>query len=170
MKEALKGTGDIVFHHVWQNVDADLSARVKEFWATQGAIPDAAARNQRVAALVVVATDHKKNVLATATAVKMKVERLNGNWLYEYRCFVGAGSRVIGFDLHLTLESLRVLAEASSTDEDRPIGVFVVVQNDRLNRNRINKAATWRAYKMHLMGYNRDGFPIRVLYFNGARI
>jgi hypothetical protein len=77
---------------------------------------------------------------------------------------------VLGFDVHLTLKSLQTLENEARSDQDRPVGVFVVVENPKLNEDKIHRAAVWRAYQMYFIGYTSKGYPIRVYYFEGAKI
>ena len=88
----------------------------------------------------------------------------------QYRCFIDPNFRVIGFDYHLTQQSLDALEAAGQKDVDNPIGVFTVIENAGLYNNKVNNAAVWRAYKMYFIGFNTKGQPIRVYYFKGALI
>lgn len=166
----LKSKDEILFHPVWNSMDPVWAECAKNFWAEQQVIPDSHTRELRARELILLVTDSAQNVIATSTGVKTKISRLNNKYLYEYRCFIAPDYRTIGFDCHLTLQSLQILEQAARSESDGAIGVFVVVQNNRLNTMQINNRAVWRAFKMYLLGYNEDGFPIRVYYFNGARI
>jgi len=161
---------DIRFLNVWNNADVGLQARVKTFWENQQAIPEPAEREKRARQLIMVATDKDENILATSTGLKTRIIRLNNNWLYEYRCFVAAPYRTVGFDLQITNSSMQALEDHARHDSHKPIGAFVLVQNKDLNLKKFNNATVWRGTNMIFLGYNADGFPIRVYYFSGATV
>ncbi len=139
------------------------------FWKSKKAILKEAVLKQRASELVMVAYDGE-TLIATSTAAKSKVKLLNNNWLYQYRCFIDPDFRVIGFDYHLTQQSLNTLEAVAQQDADHPIGVITIIENPRLYNNKVNDAAVWRSYKMYFIGYNTKGQPIRVYYFKGAMI
>jgi len=125
---------------------------------------------ERSKQLLVVARDSNGKIIATSTALKTQVKLLNNNWLYQYRCFVDPDFRTIGLDVHLTLKSLKLLEQAALHENEKPIGVYVVVENQNLMNNKIHNAAVWRAYKMYFVGFNSKGQQVRVYYFKGAMI
>lgn len=141
------------------------------FWKKHKVLIKEDVLNQRAKELLIVAYDRDNQVIATSTAIKTKVKLLNNNFLYQYRCFVAPAHRVIGLDVHLTRSSLELLESTSKQERHpKPIGVFVVVENHNLTNNKINNAAVWRAYEFYFIGYTSRGYPIRVYYFEGARI
>ena len=140
------------------------------FWKNEGVIA-ANVIEERANQLVMIARNEESEVIATSTAAKVKVKLLNDNWLYQYRCYVKPDFRVVGFDVHLTTESLKLLeAQSKMESTEAAIGVLVVVENPNLTKSSIHRAAVWRAYKMYFIGYNSKGQPIRVYYFKGAKI
>lgn len=139
------------------------------YWKKHKVILKEEVLRQRASELVMLAFDGE-NVIATSTGVKTKVKLFNNNYLYQYRCFVDPNCRALGFDVHLTVKSLQALEETAQTDPDRPVGVFIMVENPKLHEDKIHRAAVWRAYKMYFVGYNTKGQPIRVYYFKGAMI
>jgi hypothetical protein len=149
---------------------SEIKSKAFEFWKKHKVILKPEALEQRASELLMVAFDENRNVIATSTYVKSRVKLLNDNWLYQYRCFVEPDCRVLGFDVHLTLKSLQTLENEARSDQDRPVGVFVVVENPKLNEDKIHRAAVWRAYQMYFIGYTSKGYPIRVYYFEGAKI
>jgi len=167
----MKGVDDIRLVNVLQT---DSREKIEEeaigFWKKHKVILKDEVLRQRASELVMVAYDDNNSVIATSTGPKTKVKLLNNNWLYQYRCFIDPNFRVIGFDYHLTQQSLEALEEAAQKDADHPIGVFTVIENQGLYNNKVNNAAVWRAYKMYFIGFNTKGQPIRVYYFNGAQI
>lgn len=167
----MKGIKDVTLVNVLELVEADeVRNKAIQFWKKHKAIVNEAVLNQRASELLMVAYDDDMNVIATSTGVKSRVKLLNNNWLYQYRCFIDPDFRVIGFDYHITQSSLNALEVAAGKDEDKPIGVFLVLENPNLYNNKVNNAAVWRAYKMYFIGFNTKGQPIRVYYFKDALI
>lgn len=161
---------DITFKVVWEDAPEEMRAAAMEFWRSEGVITDSQRLEERSRQLIIVATDKEGAIIGTSTALKTKVKLLNDNWLYQYRCYISPRWRGVGFDVHLTKASLKVLEEKASLEKVKVIGVFVVVENPNLMSNKINNAAVWRAYRMYFVGFNTKGQPIRVLYFKNARI
>lgn len=147
-----------------------LKSEAIAFWKKEGVVAPNSIE-ERASQLVMVALNANGEIIATSTAAKVKVKLLNGNWLYQYRCYIKPKFRVVGFDVHLTTESLKLLeAQSKKEPSEAAIGVLVVVENPNLTKTDIHRAAVWRAYKMYFIGYNSKGQPIRVYYFKGARI
>lgn len=166
----IKSISDIRLITVLGQSTDELRERVISFWKKEGVVPPVVMES-RSKELVLIATNAKNEIIGVSTAAKTQAKLLNNNWFYQYRCYIKPDYRVVGFDTHLTRESLKVLeAFAKSETTEAPIGVLVVVENPNLSNNKINNAAVWRSYKMYFMGFNTKGQPIRVYYFKGARI
>ncbi len=155
---------------VFGRVDDKNKSDAISYWKKHGVLVKEEVRKQRAEELVLMAYDTDGNVIATSTAKKVQIKLLDNNWLYQYRCFIDPDHRAIGFDCHLTVESLRLLEEAAATDNDRPVGVITIIENENLYTSKLHKAAVWRAYSMYFIGYDAKGHPIRVYYFKDARI
>jgi len=167
----MKGVNDIRLVNVLEGASREeVEQAAMEYWKKHKVILKDEVLQQRATELVMVAYDDKNKVIATSTGVKTKVKLLNNNWLYQYRCFIDPNFRVIGFDYHLTQQSLNALEVAGQKDSDKPIGVLTVIENPHLYNNKVNNAAVWRAYKMYFIGFNSKGQPIRVYYFKDAMI
>ena len=166
----MSGISEIRWVNAWGSNDQFIKDQAKDFWRRLNVIKREEVLARRAEQLVCMAYNSKEEVIAISTALKSKVKLLNDNFLYQYRCLVDPNYRVPGLDVHLTLESLKTLEETAKADEDKPIGVFVVVESEKLHGDKIHRAAVWRAYKMYFIGYNTKDQPIRVYYFDGAKI
>ncbi len=166
----MRSKEDVQWVCAFQKNDSLLRSDAINYWKKHKVILRDEVLKKRSEELLMMAYDSHGQVIATSTGLKTKVKLLNENWFYQYRCFIDPKNRSLGFDCHLTLESLRVLEEASAKDQDKPIGVIVIVENKNLYDNKLHNAAVWRAYKMYFIGYNSKGQPIRVYYFKGAKI
>lgn len=165
----MSGKNEIRWARVWGTQDQSIKDQAKDFWRRHKVIKREEVLARRAEQLVYLAYKGG-DVIAISTALKSRVKLLNDNSLYQYRCMVDPNHRVLGLDIHLTLESLKVLEEAAKSDSDKPIGVFVVVENEKLHGDKIHRAAVWRAYQMYFIGYNSKDQPVRVYYFDGAKI
>lgn len=160
----------INFQNVYQQIPEGISAGLRSLWLAEGALTDEDAVLRRLQEVVYVATDDAGNVGAVSTAVKKKVIALNGNFLYEFRCYLGEEHRIAGLDVKLSRLTFDFLEQLASRDADKPIGIFTVLANDLLKELPVWRRAVWPEIDMHFIGYNKNGDPIRVHYFKGARI
>lgn len=166
----MNSTSGIRWVSVWGTQDQSIKEQAKGFWRKHKVIKREEVLTRRAEQLVYLAYNTMDEVIAISTALKSRVKLLNDNYLYQYRCLVDPTHRVLGLDVHLTLESLKTLEAAAKEDPDKPIGVFVVVENEKLHGDKIHRAAVWRAYQMYFIGYNSKDQPVRVYYFDGAKI
>lgn len=159
------------FKNVYENMPEQLAAAVKSLWMGEGALSDQEALQKRLREVVYAAVDPKTGkVAAVSTAVKKKVNVLNGKFLYEFRCYIGEAYRIAGLDVKLSRVTFDFLEQLASADADRPIGIFAVLGNDYLKDQPVWRRAVWPEIEMYFIGYNKNGDPIRVHYFTGARI
>lgn len=159
------------FQNVFQRVSASVAAELTTLWKAEGALTDAAAIEKRLREVVYVIIDQDTGRAAgVSTAVKKKVPALNGNFLYEFRCYIGEPFRIAGLDVKLSRLTFDFLAQLALADPEKPVGIFTVLANDSLKQQPVWRRAVWPEIDMHFIGYNKTGDPIRVHYFTGARI
>ncbi|HMV10769.1 MAG TPA: hypothetical protein PK325_09555 [Cyclobacteriaceae bacterium] len=159
------------FQNVYQNVPETVAAGLKTLWTAEGALSDDLSVRKRLEEVVYAVVDSDNGqVAAVSTAVKKKVNPLNGNFLYEFRCYVGEAYRIAGLDVKLSRLTFDFLEQLASRDADKPIGIFTVLGNDFLKAQPVWRRAVWPEIDIHFIGYNKNGDPIRVHYFKGARI
>lgn len=111
-----------------------------------------------------------QKVAGISTAEKKQVPSLNNNYLYEFRCYISENFRIAGLDVKLSRETFDFLESHAGKDSDKPIGIFAVLENERLKQEPLWRRAVWPEIEMYFMGYTNSGNPIRVHYFKGARI
>jgi hypothetical protein len=159
------------FQNVYQNLSPDVIAELKSLWMGEGALVEGDAIEQRLQQVVYVILDSDSGKVAgVSTAVKKRVDLLNGNFLYEFRCYIGENYRIAGLDIKISKLTLDFLQELGARDPEKPVGVFTVLQNDLLQQQPLWRRAVWPETEMYFMGYTKSGNPIRVHYFKGARI
>jgi hypothetical protein len=158
------------FQNVYQNMPESLAAGIRSLWMGEGALSDQESIQKRLQEVIYVAVDPDGKVGGVSTAVKKKVSALNGNFLYEFRCYLGAGHRIAGLDVKLSRLTFDFLEQLASGDPEKPVGIFAVLGNDFLKAQPVWRRAVWPEIEMYFIGYNKNGEPIRVHYFKGARI
>ncbi len=138
---------------------------------SEGAISDEEDISKRLKEVVYIIQDSDTGKVAgVSTAVKKKLNLLNENFLYEFRCYIGESYRIAGLDIKISKLTIDFLQELGSRDPEKPVGVFTVLQNDFLQTLPLWRRAVWPETEMYFMGYTKAGDPIRVHYFKGARI
>lgn len=159
------------FQNVYRNVSGAVAAELSALWKLEGAIADDLEISNRLLEVVYIIMDTATGqVVGVSTAVKKKVLALNGNFLYEFRCYIGEAYRIAGLDVKLSRLTFDYLEQLASGDPEKPVGIFTVFGNDRLKQHPVWRRAVWPEIDMHFIGYNKNGDPIRVHYFKGARI
>lgn len=159
------------FKIVYGNVSDADAAELSALWKREGAITDDLEIANRLSEVVCIVRDMPAGrVVGVSTAVKKKVIALNGNFLYEFRCYIDEAHRIAGLDVKLSRLTFDYLEQVSSGDLEKPVGIFTVLGNDHLKQHPVWRRAVWPEIDMHFIGYNKNGDPIRVHYFKGARI
>lgn len=159
------------FQNVYQGLSQDMTAELRSLWISEGAITDEQVIQKRLQEVVYVILDTESGTVAgVSTAVRKKVNVLNGNFFYEFRCYIGEKYRIAGLDVKLSRLTFDFLREAGSHDPKKPVGIFTVLENDFLKEQAVWRRAVWPELQMYFMGYTKTGNPIRVHYFKGARI
>jgi len=155
------------FRFVYQNVDGELGERILEFWTTHKALPANVNSRHRLDEIVVVA-ECDDRVIGVSTVVPLHYPRLKLR-LFNFRCFVDPDYRrdkVAAEMLNLTYESLN--QRFSEGTDPSVVGLMAVAQNPglRLQHNH----AVWPNTGLVFIGYDANGFPMRLKYFDEARI
>ena len=159
------------FQNVHQNLSQGVIAELRSLWINEGAIQDEQVIEKRLQEVVYIILDSDSGKVAgVSTAVKKKVKLLNGNFLYEFRCYIGENYRIAGLDVKLSKLTFDFLQELSSRDSQKPVGIYTVLESDFLKEQPVWRRAVWPELQMYFMGYSKTGNPIRVHYFKGARI
>ena len=161
----------IDFENVYGNLQPAVREEIINLWRSENALADFKHMEERLRQVVFVIRHSDTGKLAgVSTAEKKKVEALNNNYLYEFRCFIGKANRIAGLDVKLSKETFGFLESLSKTDSTKPVGIFSVLENETLKQEPVWRRAIWPEIEMYFVGYTNAGNPIRVHYFKGARI
>lgn len=144
---------------------------METLWKSESALTDDKTIEDRLNQVVYIVQDSESRALTgVSTAEKKKVKALNNNYLYEFRCFIAESHRIAGLDVKLSKMTFDFLESISKEDEDQPIGIFSILENEKLKQEPVWRRAVWPEIEMYFVGYTSSGNPIRVHYFKGARI
>ncbi|MBW1785502.1 MAG: hypothetical protein JRK53_02610 [Deltaproteobacteria bacterium] len=155
------------FENVWQRVSTDLNNEIIEFWKRNHALPSGEDPEERADQVVLVVRNERHEIIAVNTAVKIFAKRFR-NSFYFYRTMTAGGFRNLGVAedmLNITRDFFEALFKKEKTKTC--IGILLTVESEILAA-RFRQAI--RPTKFIFMGYNENGYQLRVYYFEGAEI
>lgn len=159
------------FENYYQSLPDTTAAEISTLWRAETALSDEAAISERLKQVVYIILDADSGTVAgVSTAAKKKMNMLNSNHLYEFRCYIAEKFRIAGLDVKLSRLTFDFLETLSKDDSDKPVGIFTVLENDSLKEQAVWRRAVWPELEMYFVGYTKNGNPIRVHYFKDARI
>ena len=158
----------VLLEDVWGKDVSRFRAPVLEIWRDYGG-PVAGRAEDRLRQLAFVVTDDEGQVVGMSTALKVYVRHLR-NYFYAVRLMLVPGYRIPGLTSKLLVSTRDLLESVHEQDigNGAAIGLITLVENERLKKYR--NEAVWPASGMVYIGNSREGHPIRVYYFRGARI
>lgn len=160
-----------VLENLFQNVTQTARQEITNLWRSENVLNDDKQLEARLSQVVFVVRDSVSGILVgVSTSEKRRVPALNNHYFYEFRCFIGSANRVAGLDVKLSKETFDFLESISQTDEHKPIGIFSILENEKLKQEPVWRRAVWPEIEMYFVGYTNSGNPIRVHYFKGAKI
>jgi hypothetical protein len=161
----------LALENVFQNVPQPLREEITNLWRRENVLTQDEQINQRLNQVVYVVRDSVSGALVgVSTSEKKRVQALSNHYFYEFRCFIGNAHRVAGLDVKLSKLTFDFLESISKEDENKPIGIFSILENETLKQEPVWRRAVWPELSMYFVGYTNSGNPIRVYYFKGARI
>ena len=156
---------DIQFINIWKSKDLVPKKQLIEFWQKWRIIKtEKEIENRADQGLFLVI--HNNEVKGVSTAVEYDFRQLK-NRFFLFRCFIDPTFRVPGLDPKLTLLSRDFLEGLFSKGKTECKGILTVVQSNRLHNR---SWAIWPVTKFVYIGDTSNGFPMRVYYFNRAKI
>lgn len=160
---------ELSYDVVWQNVDAQLTEELTEFWLSQRALPSREVAAERAPSVAAVARRGDGCIVGVSSVFPNRYKNLMNNMLYGYRSFVAPEWRrfLVGLELaqRVTehLESEYVSGRATECN-----GIVIVAENPELSRG-WNLAIDPRLPYVFI-GTNERGHYIRLYWFEGAEI
>ena len=161
----------LLFENVYLNVSPLAKKDIIQLWKTEAALEDDAVIDSRLNQVAILIRDSESGMVAgVSTVEKKRVQALNNNYLYEFRCYIGKAYRIAGLDVKLARMTFDFLESISRDDVNKPVGIFTVLENEKLKQEPVWRRAVWPEIEMYFVGYTSSGNPIRVHYFKGVRI
>ena len=161
----------LVFENHFQRVAQTTGQEIARLWRSENVLTDDRQIEQRLTQVVFVLKDSVSGaVVGVSTSEKKRIPALNNHYFYEFRCFIATANRVAGLDVRFSKETFDFLETVSKEDVDKPIGIFSILENEKLRQEPVWRRAVWPEIDMFFVGYTPSGNPIRVHYFNGAKI
>ena len=165
--QASSNRNDVSFEVLWMRDTAECHDEVTQIWVTEaGLSPEEAGR--RMKELVIAMKDPNGRIVGVSTAYKTYIQRLRSH-LFACRLFIVPAYRGAGLAPSLLVATRDHLESVHQYDQvDPAIGLITLVENEtvRVQRN----DAVWPNSRMVYIGNSKEGYPIRVYYFKGARI
>ena len=161
----------ITIQNVFKNLSESMKHEIVKLWKDQGAINEEDKITERLQQVVCVVLDPEKGaVVGVSTAERRKVQALNDNYFFEFRCFFAQAYRIAGLDVKLSKTTFEFLESISKTSDNHAIGILSVLENEQLKKESLWRRAVWPEIEMYFVGFTNHGNPIRVHYFKGARV
>ena len=156
------------FKNVWKNSSPEIQQRIIEFWKSLNALPAETKPEDRVKQVVFIIEDSSKNIVGICTAYPSPVTSLGFN-MYYFRCLVQPDHRQYHLAAELLLRTRKFLNEVTNpNDGDACKGVIVESENPIINQAK--NEAIWPYSGMIYIGKNKKGSPVRIHYFDDARV
>jgi hypothetical protein len=161
----------LVFELAFGKVSIQDKLSITQLWKKEGVLNDENIIDARLGQVVYLVRDAESGALAgVSTAEKIKVQALNNNYFYEFRCFIGVGFRAAGLDIKLCKSTIDYLETIVKEDVTKPIGVFTILENETLKSIPRMRSAYWPVTDMYFVGFTSSGNSIHVHYFKRVRI
>lgn len=155
--------------NVWGAKTPAVQAEIVTFWLRTGALPTQEEAEKRVDQVIFLARTAVEPQIVAVSSVYLQVNLQLGYPCYYFRCFVEESHRRASLALQLLLATRQALnARFISGENTQAIGMVIEVQNDALRQFRTE--AVWPRSGFVYIGRNGRGDPVRVSYFDGARI
>ena len=155
--------------NLWGAKTAAVEEELITFWLRTGALPTREEAERRVAQVCFVVRTKADQLIVGISSVYVQVNQQLGHPLYYFRCFVEERHRRASLAFHLLLAFRQELNTRFVKGETpQIIGMVIEVQNEALQQFRTE--AVWPRSGFVYIGRNGRGDPVRVSYFDGARI
>jgi hypothetical protein len=152
---------------VWKQITPELEAELTQFWIDNRAIADDQGAVERARQVVCLARSEQGVIVGVSTAHPRFVPRLRQP-MYYYRNFIAADFRGRQLAPAFLLKTKEVLQSYNlALSEPRCLGIIIELENQSLAAHR--NEAQWRE-GFTFIGYSLRGLPLRVWYFEGARL
>ena len=153
---------------VWKQVTPELARELVAFWRDNKAISDESAATRRVEQAVCIARDEAGALCGVGTAMVKVLPRLRQP-TYYYRQFFARSLRGRQQELAFFLRCKQLLQDYNGNlPRPESLGMLLEIENAKI-------AAAYRravepGFDAVFIGYSPRGLPLRVSYFDNARL
>lgn len=161
---------DIRFEVVWKKQVPSLKEDIMAFWKRNAPELGQHTLEERIDQCAIAVRTPENELIGISTAFDVYVERLKHRF-YAVRLMLDEKHRIPGLMSTLMVKTRDHLESIHKTDPPPAgecVGLITIVENQRLQKYR--NEAVWPASGMVYIGNTPKGFPIRIYYFQGARI
>lgn len=151
----------------WKEEHAENNELVSAFWKREGALENDAQAKERLAQVVLHATDANGEVAGVCTAVAVNHPRL-AQPMYYYRCFIGNSWRKTRLVFVMLKRAKRLLEEYARANDYPCIGILLELENKRFDAKVRMPIWPWSGFIY--IGKSQRNLELRIYYFRGARL
>lgn len=157
----------ITFQNVWMEKNQDLLDEIVTAWKQHNALPKTENPIDRAKQVVYLARDANNNIVGISTAFINRIQQLRAH-MFIYRCYIAKPFRRQGIMTRITVMTRDYLQSIHQDINPRCLGILAEIENEGLKKTL--PYAVYPQSKLSLIGYSKRGNPIRVYYFQGAKI
>lgn len=163
----LAQTPEIAFQNVWSEKNQVLLDEIVDVWNQYNAIPPGENPLDRAKQVVYLARNKENHIVGISTAYINRISQLRAN-MFVYRAFIAKPYRRQGLLTRITLMTRDYLESIHQSINPRCLGIIATIENEGLNKTL--RQAVYPISKLALIGYSKRGYPVRVYYFDEAKI
>lgn len=158
----------VSFRPAWRRADPDIERDAEAFWRQESLLTTETPLAQRLSELCMAAYDEYDTLIAVSTARILHVAVL-GCKLAMFRCAVADSKRRSRLATIITGHSRELLEQWSLANPDEAVmGMMTITQTNAFD-SRLQRGM-FRGSHLGFIGWNTDGHPMRVAWFEHARI
>ncbi len=145
----------------------EYSREVIDLWNRLKALPPGINPHERAKQVVYLA--YVDNLLiGITTAQRINYQRLLNAPLFSFRILIHPKFRIPGLLDKMSVETIKFLENLYQTHKTDCIGVLTLVENKRMRTHR--REAVFPSTKFAFIGQTKEGFDVRIRYFQGASL
>lgn len=155
--------------NVWATKTPEIEAEIIDFWLDSGALPNREESQKRVGQVTVLGRTAAEGQIVSVSSVYPQFNQQLGYSFYYFRCFVAEEHRRAYLARHMLLATQEEFNARFVAGENLQIlGMIIETQSTPLRQHRTR--AVWSETGFTYIGRNERSEPVRVFYFDDARI
>lgn len=155
--------------NIWTTQTPEIETEIIDFWLRSGALPNREEALKRVGQVTVLGRTAAEGQIVSVSSVYLQFNQQLGYSFYYFRCFVEEQHRRAYLARHMLLATQKELNSRFVAGENpQVLGMIIETQNSILRQHRTR--AVWSETGFIYIGRNERSEPVRVFYFDDARI